>query len=179
MPKRLWLEIQLLRRSRRDQKARTKWLAHTADPELARRVHEVDVANTKWIQSVVDQHGWPGRDLVGIPGSDAAWLLVQHADHDRAFQRQCLALLHEAVEAGQASPAHLAYLDDRLRVADGRPQVFGTQFQRVSGELVPYPIEDTVHVDERRRAIGLQPLDQYAAGMRQMHAPNEKPPPVQ
>jgi hypothetical protein len=57
---------------------------------------------------VIEKHGWPGKSLVGADGAQAAWLLVQHADLDREFQRQCLPLLKEAAEKGEASKQNLA-----------------------------------------------------------------------
>jgi hypothetical protein len=50
-------------------------------------------------------------------------------------------------------------LEDRIRVAEGRPQRYGTQFDwDASGEMSPMPVEEAEHVDERRRAVGLGPL---------------------
>jgi hypothetical protein len=42
-------------------------------------------------------------------------LLAQHADHDPARQRTFLDALRGAVDRDEASPAHLAYLEDRVR----------------------------------------------------------------
>ncbi len=44
------------------------------------------VPNTQAMKQIVAQHGWPGEKLVGAMGAQAAWLLVQHVDHDREFQ---------------------------------------------------------------------------------------------
>ena len=103
---------------------------------------------------------WPGKSLVGRDGALAAWLLVQHADLDREFQKQCLPLLAEAVKKGEAGPDHLAYLTDRVRVADKEKQVYGTQF-RVDerGRVVLAPMEDSAHADLRREDAGLPPLE--------------------
>jgi hypothetical protein len=61
-------------------------------------------------------------------------------DADRDFQRFCLGLLADAVAAGQADPSHLALLTDRVRVAEGRPQVYGIQYYKLeSGEFGPSP----------------------------------------
>ena len=46
----------------------------------------IDVANTQRMKEIVEQMGWPTRSKVGGHASEMAWLLVQHADHDRAFQ---------------------------------------------------------------------------------------------
>ena len=115
------------------------------------------------LAEIFDEHGWPGWQLVGEDGSTAAWLIVQHADLDVEFQRRGLALLEEAVAAGDASPGDLAYLVDRVRVADGQPQVYGTQWTPdAAGEWQPRtPIEDEANVDARRAEAGLGTLAEY------------------
>jgi hypothetical protein len=108
---------------------------------------------------IVAGHGWPNKKLVGQDGAEAAWLLVQHAD-DLEFQRRCLALMEEAA-GGLVDPAHVAYLADRIRMKEGRPQLYGTQLREEEGRLVPFTIEDEEHVDERRRRLGMPPLADY------------------
>jgi hypothetical protein len=134
----------------------------------------IDVANTKRMKEIVEQMGWPTRSKVGGHASEMAWLLVQHADLDRAFQRMCLELM-KAQAAGEVSQGNIAYLEDRVRVGDGRPQLYGTQFSRdETGHFGPQPIEDADHVDERRQAMGLQPLSDYARDMEQAYKQNQK-----
>jgi hypothetical protein len=72
--------------------------------------------------------------------------------------------------ASEVCAAHLAYLEDRVRVAEGRPQRFGTQFHTDKrGSLVPAtPIEEPEGLDERRAAAGLEPFAAYREAMRQM-----------
>jgi hypothetical protein len=77
------------------------------------------------------------------------------------FKKKCLPLLTAAVKKNDASAQDLAYLVDRVRVADKKPQVYGTQLDQVDGKLKPKPIEDEEHVDERRKEIGLTPLSEY------------------
>jgi hypothetical protein len=68
---------------------------------------------------------------------------------------------------GEATGAQLAYLTDRLRVADKRKQVYGTQLVVVGGKFEPAPIEDEASVDRRRREAGLPPLAEYLRGFEQ------------
>lgn len=63
--------------------------------------------------------------------------------------------------------ALLAYLTDRVRTAQGKRQIYGTQFKEVNGTLQPEPIEDPGHVDARRASIGLNSLDEYRAQVAQ------------
>jgi hypothetical protein len=61
----------------------------------------------------------------------------------------------------ELNPAHLAYLEDRVRVNQGRPQLYGTQFFGTGAELKPRPIEDKEHLDERRAKVGLGSFEDY------------------
>jgi hypothetical protein len=149
------LRAELLRRVVPDQEAR--W-AHDSGA-----MQQADADNLPWIRQVVAEHGWPGRSDVGDDGAQAAWLLVQHADADPAFQRECLGLLTAAVGQGEARRAHLALLTDRVLVAEGQPQEYGTQLRYRGGECVPFPLRDPEQVDERRAAMALQPLAEYVA----------------
>jgi hypothetical protein len=171
------LHDELLRMAAQDE-AVTDRLARHARPgtddgarsegELAdlARVREVRARNTARMRAIVRRHGWPGWSLVGDDGAAAAWLLVQHAGADRAFQRGCVALLQQAVSAGEAPGAHLAFLTDRVLLADGTPQRYGTQMDLVDGRWVPAHLSDPEGVDDRRRSLDLEPLEAYCRRFR-------------
>src|SRR6516225_2415670 len=119
--------------------------------------------------------GWPGRSIVGDDGADAAWLLVQHADHDPAFQRQCLELLTVAARHGEATNAQVAYLTDRVLLAEGKPQEFGTQTTGRNGQWVPCDLRDPGHVDQRRAAMSLGSLADNLARITEEYGPPTPP----
>ena len=168
---------ELLRRellARRDEYQRVRSLVsppkgqYTArlSDEQAAEWERVDTGNTRWLSEVLGERGWPGTSLVGEDGADAAWLLAQHADRDPARQQEFLEALRGAVTRGEASPANLAYLEDRVRVHAGQPQLYGTQFTVTDGEFGPHPIEDPARLDERRAEAGLEPFAAYEARLR-------------
>ena len=127
---------------------------------------EGDAARTERLAEILDEHGWPTYELVGEDGEDAAWAIAQHADLDPAFQRRALELLRPAVAAGQASPGNLAYLEDRVAVAAGQPQTYGTQVGcGPQGPEPATPLADPAAVDALRTAAGLDPLADYFAEM--------------
>lgn len=166
------LRRELLARRAEDQRIRMlvsppkgEYTARLPD-EVAAEWQRIDEGNTRWLAEVLSARGWPGWTLAGEDGAGAAWLLAQHADYDPVRQRAFLAALREAVERGDASPAHLAYLEDRVRVNAGQPQLYGTQFTVTDGVLGPRPIEDPGRLDERRAAAGLEPFTEYEARMR-------------
>ncbi|MFY0570734.1 DUF6624 domain-containing protein [Archangium lansingense] len=163
------LRDELLRMADEDQVARrAAGAANFKDTAANERMKAIDVKNTARMKEIIAQEGWPTKTLVSQRGAQAAWLLVQHADLDPAFQKECLVLLEKAVAAGEASGANLAYLTDRVLVAEGKPQRFGTQFHTVEDKLVPRPIEDEANVDARRAAVGLGTMAEYTAQMLRM-----------
>ena len=125
------------------------------------------------LREIIAEHGWPSWPLVGRRGENAAWLIAQHADLDPVFQRQALDLLRDAVARGVASPGNLAYLEDRVAVADGLPQTYGTQIRCTGADGGPEPatpIDDEAAVDSRRAEAGLEPLRSFLDEMAEICA---------
>jgi Family of unknown function (DUF6624) len=152
------LARQLVTMALADQEARLAWRDH---PDRAERLERLDRLHTERLHQIVDRFGWPGRQTAGEAGSQAAWLLVQHADHDPAFQRLCLELLEGAAGRGEADHRHAAFLTDRVLIHQGKPQRFGTQLRMEDGRLALIPVGDPEGLDERRRSAGLAPIEDY------------------
>ena len=131
------------------------------------RQKRVDDTNLRTFKRLLDHWGWFDRRVWENDADQQAWLLTQHADDDLPFQKRVLSLLEPLVPSGGTDPSNFAYLWDRVAVNDHHPQRFGTQgFCTGPGTWKPRPIEDPVHVDERRKAMGLQPLADYIASFK-------------
>jgi hypothetical protein len=123
---------------------------------------EVTVRHADRLAAMMAEVGWPAEDTVGAEAARAAWLVAQHADHQIDIQRRAFALMSAAVNEGRASRYQLAFLEDRLLVNSGQPQVYGTQIATLrDGEPVPWPCEDTTRLDERRVEVGMAPFAEY------------------
>ncbi len=134
------------------------------NPEM-RTMHE---ANADALAQIVAERGWPTEERVGADGAEAAWLIVQHAISRPALCRTTLIELNRLADAGKAPRWQAAYLEDRIRVFEGRPQRYGTSFDwDDEGQISPRPIEEPEQVEERRRMVGLGPLEEEAARHRQ------------
>lgn len=165
------LRKELLRIVKEDQDARKDLIekAPASDSQALRKMVAIDRKNTARMKEIVEKHGWPGKSLVGEDGAHAAWLLVQHADKDLAFQKRCLKLLEKAVKDGEASGIDLAYLTDRVLVAEKKKQLYGRQFRQLDGKMEPQPIEDEANLDARRKKVGMSSMAEYRKLMEQVY----------
>jgi hypothetical protein len=128
------------------------------------RMEEVHRRNAARLREIIGARGWPGTAMVGEDGAEAAWLIVQHAIGEPGFMRSAFALVSDAVRRGDAPAWQLAYLEDRIRVLEGRPQRYATQFDvGEDGMPIPAEIEEPDRVDERRASMGLEPLAERLA----------------
>jgi len=176
-----WKDIrqQLLAMAEEDLRVRTELASEGSlfdgyHPRM-RAVHD---ANATRLWSILRRFGWPGAPRVGLDGAKAAWLIVQHAITQPAFQREALEALRQAAARGEVPAIQPAMLEDRVRTLEGRPQRYGTQFDwDGSGALTPLPIEDPEGLDERRRAVGLEPLEEAMRVRREAAAAEGELPP--
>jgi len=173
------LRKELLERLERDQAIRNEMIqkgVSNIDPSVADRMTEIDSANTARMKEIVKQYGWPGPELVGVDGTEAAFLLVQHAEH--AFQKEMLPLVEAAYHQKKLQGQDYALLLDRVLVREGKPQIYGTQAKRFDQwkghEPVFEPIEDEANVDKRRAEVGLPSLAEYRSMLKQMYFPKDK-----
>jgi len=112
-------------------------------------------ANTARLKDLVKQHGWPTLGMVGNDAAQGAWLIVQHADEDRAWQRQALGLMEALVSVGEVCKSDVAYLRDRRDMETGR-QRYGTQGRCVAkDEWAPFQTVEPEHLDERRKSMDM------------------------
>jgi hypothetical protein len=130
-------------------------------PELeGRGMGDVDAVHTARMREIIAEHGWPTESLVGEDGARSAWLLVQHADAQPEFQRECLELMKAAGD-GEVDAVDVAYLTDRVLVNEGKKQIYGTQFWTVDGIRAPRPIEDEAAVEALRAEVGMGTMQDY------------------
>lgn len=168
------LRDELIARMEKEQNLRMELIDNPDDIQLLMRMTEADAQNTMWLDEIIKQHGWLTKSLVGEDGAQAAFLIVQHSPAPQ-FQKKCLELLEKAVSQNEADMINLAYLTDRIRIFEGKPQVYGTQGQTdADGFLIPFPIEDEEHVDERRQSIGLEPIAEYFKSMNESYKTGAK-----
>jgi hypothetical protein len=156
----------------------TRKAKNESDPKAleaaARRWAEIKQRNTTRLKAIINRYGWPSRALVGDKAAHAAFIAVQHSDHDREFQKTCLPLLQAAGRRGELELWQIAFLTDRVLVAEGKMQLYGTQFDpcehRPDDPDSPCAIEDPEGLELRRKEMGLPPMSDYLKLMKEARA---------
>ena len=164
-------EVQATLRERvdADQQAREAVFAGPGAPDekSIKAMLAVDADNLAWLKQLVAKQGFPTVAQVGRSGVANAFLLVQHADTDPDFQASMLEVLRARVAEDGIRKSEVAMLTDRVLIAQGKPQRYGSQYaQAKDGGLVPKPTEDPAHVDERRDGMELPPMALYECVLR-------------
>jgi hypothetical protein len=169
------LRTALQQHAERDQQVRDAWMAAgmSLDSKEGKAMQQVDASNLAWLKSVIARSGFPTPEQVGIEGVTDAWLLVQHADSDPAFQSHVLGLLEPRAHDGTIRASDYAMLVDRVRINQGKPQLYGSQFvgdAAKPSDMHQSPVEDPAHLDERRAHMGLMPMRDYECSLHAMYA---------
>lgn len=132
-------------------------------PQVRLGLAECRRTNADALATIVRRHGWPAADLVGAPASTAALMILLHAP-DLDFQLRCRELIAQATADGRCPGPHHAYIADHCAVALGQPQFYGTRVNPAT--FRPYPTRRPDTLDERRRDVGLAPLDEQMRALR-------------
>ncbi|MGZ3771440.1 MAG: DUF6624 domain-containing protein [Bdellovibrio sp.] len=137
------------------------------DKQFLAKSLAVDTQNTIDLKELLKIYSWFKISEFGKTTDNQAWLIVQHADHDPKFQEDILKILERLYPLGETSPSNYAYLYDRVASSFGVPdkrklQRYGTQGHCIGpGQWEPWPIENPGKVDDLRKSVGLNSMNDY------------------
>jgi hypothetical protein len=121
----------------------------------------IDEANTARVAEIIDERGYPGKSMVGDQ-SGTAFLVIQHADLE--VQERYLDVITAAADEGEVAWRSVALLVDRVRMRQGKTQLYGSQVSRdpETNESFFAEIENPHQIDSIRATVGLGPIQEYA-----------------
>jgi hypothetical protein len=146
-----------------DQKHRRKFVGAESDERagILGEMAATDKANQARLREIYAEVGWPTISAFGDKAAEVAFLIVQHSTP--ATMKQFYDVIKQAVEKGEMRKSNFALFEDRVRMNDGRPQLYGSQITKnEAGKQVFWKIEDEANVDMRRAQMDLPPLAEYA-----------------
>jgi len=157
-----------------DQEVRQVLIQDRKNLELQKIMSEIDQFYTGKMKEILAVHGWITISQFGVDADNQAWLLVQHADHDHAFQEQVLMKLTDLYESGDTNKRNYAYLYDRVALQSeklGRKQKYGTQCVLAdNGDLFLSPYVGSLQdINMNRQQVGLGPVEEYIERLKDMY----------
>jgi len=124
----------------------------------------VDATNRNRLKEIFQEYGFPTKEMVGKDAMNGIFLMIQHSDRDKEWQKSQLGNIETAVKRGDMDGQSYAYLYDRIKINGGESQLYGTQFSDVDPENNTATLaetEDLDRLDERRMQIGMMPIEMY------------------
>lgn len=119
-------------------------------------------AAAQQLREILQRRPMPGVDRIGTDGVDALWQAIYRDSEDRASQ---LRWAEAFLETQRRVPGASGYLIreamekvDRLRLDEGWPQRYGTQFELVDGKIALRPIESAQAAEAYRSESERMPL---------------------
>lgn len=152
----------------------------TLDPEVrtafqksgGEYVTAIDKINTDALKIILKGMSW--RDLAQGDESrlaTRAFHIVQHSN-DLNFQLDTLAQIKPLAEEGLMEGQSYALLYDRTALKkEGGQQLYGSQTKCINSQYDVHNVEDSENVNDRRKSMGLEPLDVYLKGLREHYGP--------
>jgi hypothetical protein len=118
--------------------------------------------NLEELELLLQEKGWPKRSQVGPTAAGAAFFIIQHSNAEA--QQKYISMFEKRCRENEADCNQYALMFDRMRMNQNLPQRFGTHhyLDPAAGKTDElYPLEDETKVDEWRKEIGLEPLNDY------------------
>lgn len=125
------------------------------------KIMKSDSINLFKVKKILDERGWLSDSVIGARGNQTLFLVIQHSN--RPTWEKYIPMLREAVKLGNAQPSALALMEDRLALAQGKRQTYGSQIGSDASGAYVLPLDDPDHVDERRKTVGLGKLQEYVS----------------
>jgi hypothetical protein len=143
-----------------------------------KEMEALHIKNADQLNEIIESIGFPSMEKIGKEANEAAWLIIQHAISKPEFMRKCLTMMGKQVKQTLEERRQMAYLMDRIAVFEGKPQLYGTQFDwDEKGLLHPSPHDGLERVNKRRKSIGFNSLEEQTDLMRnQVKNENQIPP---
>ncbi len=114
-----------------------------------------DHRNQELVISIIEKCGMPTLKEVTQKHMNAIWLALQHTD--KKIRKKYFPQIKKAVENGDLSKQQYALMIDRILMDEGKPQIYGSQIK--NGKL--YKLENPEMVNERRKKMGMKPIEDY------------------
>ncbi len=110
------------------------------------------------IENIIQRYGYPSKQLVG-EAADIPFYIMGYAPV--SIKEKYMNEFILAADRGTISWTSLAHFMDKVKVAKGEKQIYGTQGEYDKNfKLILYPVADPGTLNDRRKKVGLDPIEQ-------------------
>lgn len=131
--------------------------AHVKNPQVYRHFKKElarkDSLSFVQIDRILDAYGYPGKALAG-DATPIPFYILGFAP--ATLKEKHLPKLIMAATRSDIDWKSLAFFIDKLKLAKGEKQLYGTQYFLKNNEYILYPVEDEAHLKDRRSSVGLE-----------------------
>ncbi len=119
------------------------------------------IINEKKITDILNNYGWPTKEMAGEQGNWTICNVIQHADNE--IRIKYLPMMRQAVKEKKLAPRFLVRAEDRIATESGNLQIYGGQMKYYpeTKSFNLWPVYDPVNIDTRREEIGLGPIAEF------------------
>lgn len=119
------------------------------------------IINEKKVRTILDNYGWPTREMIGEQGNWTICNVIQHADNE--VRIKYLPMMRKAVKEKKLEPRFLVRAEDRIATERGDLQIYGGQMKYYpeTKSFNIWPVFDPRNIDKRRAEIGLEPIAEF------------------
>ncbi|RXG12432.1 putative membrane protein YphA (DoxX/SURF4 family) [Leeuwenhoekiella aestuarii] len=132
--------------------------------DLWKKQRMLDTSNLKVVKAILDNHGYPGKSLVGEPTNLIALEVIEH---NPIQIDQYIDLFKKAAAQGEIPITKVAVLEDKFLMMQDKEQLYGSQAQiTAENGFFIWPIKDPETVNQRRKEAGFKrTIEEYVADL--------------
>lgn len=132
------------------------------DQELIKEMKILDSTLLHKVTIFLNEYGWQSKREIGELANMGLFLAIQHSS--KAEMESFKEIVEKAYQEDKIEKSSYALYVDRLKVRNGLPQIYGTQYyyDEKLASLRFNEIEDFENVNKRRRKVGLPKIEKYA-----------------
>lgn len=128
--------------------------------KITKMISIQDSKNIKVIEEFILKHEWQPIDIIGQKAFTAIFLTIQHAE--LCIQKKYYPQIKKLYKTKNISPERFALITDRIRIGEGKKQLYGTQIKTTISGYELFSVYDIKNIHTRRSKIGLQqPINDY------------------
>lgn len=119
------------------------------------------VINEKKVKAILDQYGWPSKEMIGEHGNWTIANVLQHSSYE--IRIKYLPMMRQAVKDHKLEARFLVRAEDRIATDQGELQIYGGQMKYYpeTKTFNVWPVLDPENIDKRRAKIGLEPIADF------------------